>query len=463
MRRTCLVLSIVLVLVTSACASSEPAPTSSPTLVAVPATDANANGSRGETGTDPTASTGGQSPDTGSGPAASEPAASGAPASGSPGGTGSTGTTEPTAPSPSPGASGAPTDGPPAAAYGPFGYEAKGMSHEVIAFINYFHLEAVEPTLDYDAISTIAYFSVPMDSRGRFEKDGAEWRTWMGSTMDRIIERAHAAGTKVVITAERFAWNGSQAAVARALLSSPEARRTAANQIADAVIERGVDGVNIDFEPIPDGQSSNFVKFVRLVRKTLDARKRGLQVTYDSTGYIHNYDVKALAKPGAADAVYIMGYQYRGVWSNQAGSTAPLGGLNYDVTDTVRRFLRLTTPDKIILGVPLFGWSWRTSGSGVRSRVIGGSKPLFYGQDMDALERYGKRYDRVEQVAWTAYRSGGAWRQLYLDDVRALEAKWDLVIRKKLRGTGLWALGFELPRSDEIYEVLERKFLTRTE
>ena len=333
------------------------------------------------------------------------------------------------------------------------------MSHEVIAFLNYFDVDRVVKTLDYGPISTIAFFSIPLDRRGRLKKNGAEWASWTGPSMGTLIERAHAAGTKVVLSAERFAWSGGQAAVARALLSSSAARQRAADEIADAVEERGVDGVNIDFEPIPNGQKQNFVRFVRLVRRALDAKRPGYQLTYDATGLIGNYDVKALAQPGAADAVYIMGYHYRGQWSKQAGSVAPLGGPAYDYTDTLREFLKHTTRNKIVFGVPLYGWRWQTAGPGVRSATGGASGPLFYADAVREAGRRRMRYDRVEQVAWTAYRSGGKWWQIYFDDRRALEAKWNWIIRQRLRGTGLWALGFEGPRHKEIYALLRKKFV----
>jgi spore germination protein YaaH len=344
----------------------------------------------------------------------------------------------------------------------PFGYRAKGMTHEVMAFVNHGHLEQEVPRLEYEAISTIVFFSLVVTSNGRINRKTIDWRRWMGSSMDTLIERAHAAGTKVVPSIKRFAWSSSGAADTRKFLSDPAARQRAANEIAQLVYDRGVDGVNIDVEPVPRGQSGNMVKFVRLVRQALDGKRPGYQLTFCATGHIANYDVKSLTQPGAADAVYIMGYQYRGSFSTIAGSVAPVGGPHYNYRETLRVYLKQTKPDKIILGVPLFGWSWLTETAGVRSRVTGGSRALFY--RTAAVEGANRpfRYDTAEEVAWIAFRSGAGWRQMYYDNLRAIEAKWNLVIKSKLRGTGIWALGFEGTHTREILGLLGKKFLART-
>jgi spore germination protein YaaH len=363
--------------------------------------------------------------------------------------------------SPTPGPSVAPSASPsvpPPAALTPFGYRAKGMTHEVMAFVNHGHLEDEVPRLQYEAISTVVYFSIVVNSNGRINRKTVDWRRWIGKTMDTLIRRAHAAGTKVVPSIKRFAWTNGGAAETRKFLSDPAARQRAANEIAQLVYDRGVDGVNIDVEPVPRGQSGNMVKFVRLVRQALDKKRPGYQLTFCATGHIANYDVKRLTQPGAADAVYIMGYQYRGSFSTIAGSVAPVGGPHYNYRETLRQYLKQTKPDKIVLGVPLFGWSWLTETSGVRSRIAGGSRALFYRSAAIEAANRAFRYDTAEEVAWTAFRSGTGWRQMYFDNLRALEAKWNFVIKNKLRGTGLWALGFEGTRTKDILGLLGKKF-----
>ena len=351
-----------------------------------------------------------------------------------------------------------------------YGYEAKGMRREVLGFLNHFDIDYALEHLDYGAVSTLAFFSVQADRYGRLMKrtsSGAKtqrWAAWSSPEMTTIIRRAHLNRTAVVLSVERFAWTSSGVEDTVALLSSPTARERLAQDIANAVDSRNVEGVNLDFEPIPSSQRANYVSFVRSVRRALDARQPGYQLTFAATGYIASYDVTALTAPGAADAVYIMGYQYRGSWSYRAGSTAPLAGPIYDVTDTVDAYLAKTTRDKIILGVPYYGYAWSTESSELHARTTPGYvRSILYRDAVVLGATYGVRYDTVEQSAWTAWRyrpcadCASSWRQLYWDNPRSLAAKYDLVNRRGLLGAGVWALGYEGDRP-ELYTLLKRKF-----
>jgi spore germination protein YaaH len=102
-------------------------------------------------------------------------------------------------------------------------------------------------------VSTIAFFSLEAGSTGAIRRDG-RWKTWTSRPVDELIARAHASGTKVVISLARFSWSAGQTVTSRKLLASATARARLAKDVADEVVRRGVDGVNVDFEPIPSGR-----------------------------------------------------------------------------------------------------------------------------------------------------------------------------------------------------------------
>jgi spore germination protein YaaH/flagellar hook assembly protein FlgD len=350
------------------------------------------------------------------------------------------------------------------------------LRREVFGFLPYWELSDSALRLDYTALSTIAYFGVGANSSGHLIKRDSDgtlstgWAGWTSSKMTAILNEAHAARTRVVLTVERFSWTSSQASQTSALLSSSTARQTLAKEIAAAVRDRGADGVNLDFEPIPSGQGANFVTFVRQVRAALDAQASGYQLTFDSTGYIGNYDVAALTARGAADAVFIMGYDYRTAGAKSAGSIAPANGPAYDLTDTLRVFLARTSPSKVILGLPYYGRAWSTvsdapnAATRPQGSTYGNSAAVLYREAAALAAANGRRYDSLEQSAWTAYTRRNCdtcpntWRELYFDDAQSLAAKYDLVNYSDLRGTGMWALGYDGTRP-ELYALLKQKFV----
>ncbi len=355
---------------------------------------------------------------------------------------------------------------------------AGGLRREVFGFLPYWQVGSSTLRINYDKISTIAYFGVGAAADGNLQKrnsDGSTtvgWSGWTSSKLTSIINRAHATGTRVVLTVQSFAWTTSGRSRQRALLASPTARSRLARQVALAVRDRGADGVNLDFEPLASGSAGQFTALVRTVRSELDKIARGYQLTFDTTGFIGNYPIEAATASGGADAIFIMGYDYRGSSSSPVGSVAPLSRSGYDIRETVAAYAARVSPSKLILGVPYYGRAWSTSTSSAHSRNISGTKygssaAVTYINALPFLSRYGRRYDATEAVAWTVYRRQNCtstygcvspWRQLYIDDYRALRAKYDLVNSYGLRGAGIWALGYDGTRT-ELWSAIKSKFI----
>jgi spore germination protein YaaH/flagellar hook assembly protein FlgD len=356
-----------------------------------------------------------------------------------------------------------------------------GLRREVFGFLPYWELADSSTTLDWEKLSTIAYFGVGAAANGNLEttnKDGSTtvgWSGWTSSRMTEVIEQAHAHNARVVLTIQSFAWNSSGVAKQKALLGSSTARANLARQIAAAVRDRGADGVNLDVEPIVSTYADEFTALVREVRAQLDAIAPGYQLTFDTLGYIGNYPIEDATAPGGADAIVIMGYDYKGSSSGIAGSIAPIGGPVYDIADTLAAYRSRVAASKVILGVPYYGRAWSTTSDDLNATTVSAAK---YGSSVAALyetalglaAENGRRYDPVEGVAWTAYQKENctkaygcvtSWRQLYYDDAQSLAAKYDLVNQYDVRGIGIWALGYDGSRP-ELYAVIKDKFIVDT-
>ena len=353
------------------------------------------------------------------------------------------------------------------------------LRREVFGFLPYWELASRSTTFDWETLSTIAYFGVGADAAGNLMKryaDGSPtvgWSGWTSAKMTSVMNAAHAHHTRVVLTVHSFGWNRSGLNRQKALLGSPTARARLATQIAAAVRDRGADGVNLDFEPIASGYADEFTALVRTVRARLNAAARGYQLTFDATGAIGNYPIEAATASGGADAIFVMGYDYRSSGSSPVGSIAPTGGPRYDVAETIAAYVSRIPASRLILGVPYYGRAWSTATATLGGRNISGTK---YGASTTATyetartlaTKHGRRYDPVEGVAWTLYRRQNCtatygcvnpWRQLYFDDVRALSQKYDVINRYGLRGAGIWALGYDGARP-ELHAALKAKFIT---
>ncbi len=356
-----------------------------------------------------------------------------------------------------------------------------GLIRQVLGFLPYWQLTDPSTTLNYDVLSTIAYFSVGSDSGGNLLKRNADgtpttgWGGWASSQLTTIINAAHRKRTRVVLTLSVFAWTSTQAAKQGALLGNPAARLNLARQAAAAVRDRGADGINLDFEPIASGHADDFTAFVRTMRAELNRIAPGYQLTFDTTGWIGNYPIEGATASGAADALFIMGYDYRTAGTGSTGSIAPLTGAGYDVTDTVRAYLARVPASKVILGVPYYGRAWSTASDALHAANISGTKygdstSVIYSIAMDYAAQYGRRWDPIEQGPYLVYKRQNCtsaygcvtpWRQIYYEDAVSLKAKYDLINRYALRGVGIWALGYDGTRT-ELNAALAAKFLHDT-
>jgi spore germination protein YaaH len=322
----------------------------------------------------------------------------------------------------------------------------KGLAGEVFAFVTIDQV-ADATALDWDATSTVVFFSLAANADGRLSRD-SRWRTWTSSRTDALISRARATGTHVVFSLSRFSWSARDTKTSTDLLASSAARQRLAKEVADEVVRRGIDGVNVDFEPIPRGQKANFTDLIRRIRSELDARDRGYQLTFDVLGHFESYDVAGSLAAGA-DAVYLMGYHYAGTFSTIAHSTAPLGGPRYSVGDAIAGLRKVARADRIIVGVPYYGHIWPTATGSRNARTTGDGGDVPYREARAVARAHPPTYDPAEAVQWSAWRVRACatcplhWVPLYFDDARSLGAKWAAFQRQDLRGTGFWTWGFQ--------------------
>ncbi len=340
------------------------------------------------------------------------------------------------------------------------------LRREVYGFLPYWRLGDY---INYDVVSTVAYFGTDLYTNGDLDKGTSGWAGWTSSSMTTVINAAHAAHVRVALTIESFAWGSDGQAAQQQLLSDPAARLNAVNQIVAAIRDRGADGVNLDFEPIASGMSANYIAFVRLLRTQLDSIHAGYELTFCGTGRPSTYDLTNLLASGAADNTFIMGYDFRDGGSAYAASMDPLTSPRvYDLTDAVNSYKAQAPASKIILGLPYYGIAYSTPDTSLYAQNISGTTygqavmvPYYTAAEMAAANL--KQYDSIEQSAWASYYGtfGGAptWRELYYDDAQALAARYDRVNYWNLGGVGIWVLGYDSGHP-ELNQVLADKFLT---
>ena len=152
---------------------------------------------------------------------------------------------------------------------GPGGSLPNGLTHEVLGFLPHWKLDATtRAALRYDLLSTIAYFGIGAQTDGSLNKSNPGWNGWASAELTAVINAAHARGVKVVPTVTFMTSNGDYGPLTT-LLNTPAHRGRLVGEITSLIRDRGADGVNIDFEPVPASLRSQMTSFIRELKAGL--------------------------------------------------------------------------------------------------------------------------------------------------------------------------------------------------
>ncbi|HJT91546.1 MAG TPA: glycosyl hydrolase family 18 protein, partial [Mycobacterium sp.] len=341
-------------------------------------------------------------------------------------------------------------------ATGPGGPLPNALSSEVLGFLPYWMLSDpdVLNELRYELLSTIAYYDAVLDENGAIIRSGPGWTGWNSAAMTGVINAAHARGVKVVLTVAMHGWDATGEARMPVMLNSAANRQRAVSEIAAEVKARNVDGVNVDFEPVPPALRSQFTAFVRELKAGLIAAGARSYLTVDTmagaASWSTGYDVNALTASGAADAIMVMAYDLSWSGSARAGGVAPIESpYIFDVTDSLGDHLAAgVNPAKMIWGVPWYGRTWPTTSGDLNSPTRAGTSTAWtYTQAVAQATERGWRWDPVGRVPWYSWQNSGWW-QGYYDDQSSLTIKYDLIKNTNLAGVGIWALGMDVGHNE---------------
>lgn len=233
------------------------------------------------------------------------------------------------------------------------------------------------------------------------------------------------------------------------ILNSTELRHNVIRQILAYAALYDLDGINLDFENIYLKDKDAYTQFVREISPLL--REQGLVVSVavgvpgGSETWSLSHDRRALGE--TVDFVCLMTYDQN--WP-APGSSAELQW----VEDRLVATLEEVTPDRLLLGIPLYTRLW------AEEEVDGKMKTSY----LAALTIDGA-WKRVEEndatVVWNpsqgqyhaTYEKDGRTIKMWIEDADAVNAKTSLVHKYNLAGSCVWAANFA---NESVWPVFER-------
>lgn len=253
-----------------------------------------------------------------------------------------------------------------------------------------------------------------------------------------------AARVKIIPMVKNEAHNADFAAQ----MATPEARDKLAATIADLVVPRNYDGINVDFEDIrPEDRPLLTDTMARIAAKIRPSGKLVTQAIVgkakdSTTGYGGAFDYAALAP--SVDLAMIMAYDYHYA-GGDAGPVAPIGWVRDVTTFAAQTF----GTGKVLLGMPLYGYDWNLTSGGT-------AKAVTYAQALERSKRPGatRTVDLPSQSEVVRYADdNGDRHEVWFESAATFDAKFSLVRQAGVAGFGLWRIGQE---DGGVWDVMRR-------
>ena len=249
-----------------------------------------------------------------------------------------------------------------------------------------------------------------------------------------------------------------------AILADPATRAVHVDAVTQFAIASDVDGVDLDYENFAfnDGKATwaatrpNWIAFLAELSKSLHASNKTLTVSVppvydnkrtDDSGY-WVYDFAAMGK--IVDHIRVMAYDFS---TSAPGPIAPLDW----VTKVVAATRSMVPRERIILGVPVYGYDWVVNTVGVcpvdnkprrknlstkSAGELAASKGIAPTWDVAKAERTFTYAETVTGLgAAGAPTSCTANRVVWYADAQAVHQRAWLAERQDLAGIALWSLG----------------------
>lgn len=222
------------------------------------------------------------------------------------------------------------------------------------------------------------------------------------------------------------------------MVHDAQAKQNLIQNLLQILPEKGYQGVDVDFEYILAEDRDAFTTFVAELTRALNAEGYVVSVALapktssGQRGLL--YEGKDYGGLGAAaNEVLLMTYE----WGYTYGPPMAVAPIN-KVREVVEYAVTEIPVSKINLGIPNYGYVWTLPyEQGVsKARTIGNVEAARLAAEQGAVILF----DEQAQSPYFNYMEDGLEHEVWFEDVRSMQAKFDLVREFSLRGMGYWQI-----------------------
>ncbi|MEH7884158.1 LysM peptidoglycan-binding domain-containing protein [Bacillus sp. JJ1609] len=291
-------------------------------------------------------------------------------------------------------------------------------------------------------IAPFAYVIQPDGSLVLYMKDDTD-----------AIQTGLAKGALPMMSITNFTATETGHNIAHEVLASEEHRGKLLANILTVMREKGYRGLNIDFENVLPADRELYNSFLQAAVDAL--HKEGYfvstslapKISADQKGLLYEgHDYPAHGR--IADFVVLMTYE----WGYRFGPPRAVSPLN-EIRRVLDYAVTVIPRSKILMGFQLYARDW------VIPHVQGQEAETYSPQEaVSRAIKYGAaiQYDTVAASPFFRYTDEqGRGHEVWFEDARSAQAKFDTIKQYNLRGVSYWVLGYPFPQN---WVLLEDNF-----
>lgn len=301
--------------------------------------------------------------------------------------------------------------------------------------------DTVSETLINAATKTTPFLTYLAPFSYRVNRDG----TLDPPPLDNFQDIASANDTALMMTITNLEGPSFSTELGHIILSVQAVQNTLLDNIVRIAGEIGFTDIHFDFEFLPPEDREAYNDFLRKARDRF--HQEGLKIstalapktsaTQEGILYeAHDYQ----AHGDIVDMVVLMTYE----WGYSGGPARAVSPVNL-VRDVVEYALTEIPADKILLGQNLYGYEWTLPFEpGTQARALSPQQAIALAREQGvAIE-----YDDTAQAPFFNYvDANGNEHEVWFEDARSIQAKFDLIKELDLLGISYWKLGLAFPQN----------------
>lgn len=219
---------------------------------------------------------------------------------------------------------------------------------------------------------------------------------------------------------------------------------------------KGYRGLDFDFEYLGAENRERYVRFLNKAAQELKPKGYFLsaalapKISGTQQGVLYEgHDYSAIGQ--IVDMIFFMTYE----WGYSGGRPMAVSPID-QVRKVMEYAISVVPKSKIMMGIPLYGYDWLLPYQPGRT-----ARSVSPQQALRLAIRYGAsiQYDQTAQAPWFRYTDEqGRTHEVWFEDARSIQEKFNLVKELGIRGIFYWALGRDFPQN---WLLLQDNFIVR--